>query len=160
MSGYILSILGIVVAGVLIDIIVPSGAINKYIRSIYAIFVVAVLVGPIMTLLNKANKFSFEYQDYQLNESILTYIYNKKTESFQDEIIKKLEEEGFSNVDILLNYSIEKDELIYTSCQVNLKNLVISKDKQHINKYEFIKNIIKENTNLKVEEIIINEWKK
>ena len=36
MTGYILSILGIVIAGVLIDVIMPSGKINKYIKSIYS----------------------------------------------------------------------------------------------------------------------------
>ncbi|MBQ8614967.1 MAG: stage III sporulation protein AF, partial [Clostridia bacterium] len=64
MTGYILSILGIVVAGVFIDIIVPSGSINKYIRGIYSIFVVAVLVSPIMKLLNKTNDFTIKYEDY------------------------------------------------------------------------------------------------
>lgn len=157
MNGYVLSVLGIVVAGIFIDIIIPSGAINKYIRSIYSIFVVAVLVSPVMNLLNKANKFSFAYEDYKLNENILSYIYKKRTETFQDDIEKQLASDGFSNVDIVLNFSIENDELLFTSCQVNLKNLVISKDKQHINKYEFIKEVVKNTTNLKDEEIIINE---
>lgn len=157
MNGYVLSVLGIVVAGIFIDIIIPSGAINKYIRSIYSIFVVAVLVSPIMSLLNKANKFSFTYEDYKLNENILSYIYKKRTETFQEDIEKQLASDGFANVDIVLNFSLENDVMLFTSCQVNLKNLVISKDKQHINKYEYIRDIVQTNTNLKDEEIIINE---
>ena len=41
MTSYILSILGIIVAGLLIDVIVPNGTISKYIKSIYSIFVVS-----------------------------------------------------------------------------------------------------------------------
>ena len=43
MTGYILSVLGIVIAGVFMDVILPSGTIAKYIKGIYSIFVVAVL---------------------------------------------------------------------------------------------------------------------
>lgn len=160
MNGYILSILGIVVAGVLIDIIVPTGSINKYIKSIYSIFVVAVLISPVVKLLNKANDFSFKYDDYQINTNLLTYIYEKQVSSHEKSIEQAFADKGFSNVDIVLNFSIENDELRYNSCQVNLKNLVISADKQHINKYEFVKTVVKESTNLKPEEIIIDEWKR
>ena len=157
MSGYILSILGIVVAGVFLDIVIPSGTINKYIRSIYSIFVVAVLVSPIMKLLNKANKFSFNYDEYQLNSNLLSYIYEKRISSLETDIEHILANEGFSNIDIILNFSIENDELKYISCEVNLKNLFISADKQHINKYEFVKEVVGKNTNLTDEEIIIKE---
>ena len=61
MTGYILSILGIIVIGILIDIIVPNGAINKYIKSIYSIFVVAVLINPIFGLVKKAEDFTLKY---------------------------------------------------------------------------------------------------
>ena len=160
MTGYILSILGIVVAGVFIDIIVPSGSINKYIRGIYSIFVVAVLVSPIMKLLNKTNDFTIKYEDYNLNTDLLSYIYTMRATSLETNMEKALTEEGFSNIDIILNFSIENDELQYNSCEINLKNLVISSDKQHINKYEFIKEVVKVNTNLTDEEIIINEWQR
>ena len=69
MAGYIMSILGIVVAGVFIDIIVPSGSINKYIRSIYSVFVVAVLISPIIKFLNKNKDFTIKYQNYNINDN-------------------------------------------------------------------------------------------
>ena len=160
MAGYILSIVGIIVAGVFIDIIVPSGSINKYIRGIYSIFVVAVLVSPIMKFLNKAKDFTIKYEEHEMNESLLTYIYKMRASSLETNLEKALEEEGFSNIDIILNFTIEYDNLKYISCTVNLKNVVISSDKQHINKYEFIKGVVTENTNLSDKEIIIDEWKR
>ena len=158
MVGYILSVLGIIVAGVFIDIIIPSGTINKYIKSIYSIFVVAVLVSPIIKIMTKTKDFTVKYQDYEINENLLNYIYEKQVSSHETSIENILHEEGFQNVDIILNFSIDNDKLQYNSCSINLKNLVISADKQHINKYEFIKNVVKENTDLTYEEILIDEW--
>jgi len=157
MSGYILSILGIIVVGVFIDVIIPSGNINKYIKSIYSIFVVAVILNPIISLMSKMSDFTIKYKEHEINTNLLTYIYTKKVNSQELAIENLLSGEGFDNVDIILNYSIEKDNLKYNSCTVNLENLVIIADKQHINKYEFIKKVVKESTNLTDEEIIINE---
>jgi len=157
MSGYILSILGIVVAGIFIDIIVPNGSINKYIRSVYSIFVIAVLVSPIVKFLNKKHDITIHYEDYKINSNLLNYIYSMRADSVEKNIETELNKEGFSNIDIILNFSIENDELSYISCQINLKNMVINADKQHINKYEFIKKIVQEYTNLTEEEIIFNE---
>ena len=156
MTGYILSILGIVIAGVFIDIIVPSGSINKYIKGVYSIFVVAVLVSPLVKMLNKTHDFKLNYQEYNADKELLKYIYNMRSSSLEKNIQDILANEGFANVDIILEFSIENDDLNYNSCQVDLKNLVISSDKQHINRYEFIKKIVKEKTNLTDERIIIN----
>lgn len=155
MTSYILSVLGIVVAGVFIDVIVPSGSINKYIKGIYSIFVVATLISPITKLINK--DFNFNYALIQTDEKLLNYLYQHRADAMEKELISYFESEGFSNVDINLSYSISNDEIEYNTCEINLKNLVISADKQHINKYEFIKNTIKKATNLTDEEILINE---
>ncbi|MBO5954547.1 MAG: stage III sporulation protein AF [Clostridia bacterium] len=157
MTGYILSILGIVVAGVFIDIIVPAGTINKYIKGIYSIFVVAVLISPVVKFLNKNHDFTIKYEEYNVNDELLDYIFTMRATSLETNIEKALADEGFSNVDIKFTFSIENNELKYNSCNVNLKNLVISADNQHINKYEFIKEALRQNTNLTEQEIIFDE---
>ncbi len=157
MTGYILSILGIVVAGVFIDIVVPASSLNKYIKGIYAIFVVAVILNPIIKLLNKTHNLTINYTEYSVNDSLLNYIFTMRARSLEKNIEQYLSDEGFENVGIVLNFSIENDELIYSSCEINLKNMVISSDKQHINKYEFIKKVVVENTSLTHEEIVFNE---
>lgn len=157
MNGYVLSVLGIVIAGILIDIIIPSGTLNKYIKSIYSIFVVAVLISPLTTLIAKGKNFSLNYTDYQADKQLVEYIHTEKTKSLEKSISNYFKSEGFKNIDIKINFSIEDNNLIYNSCVVNLKNLVIDADKLHINKYEFIVETVKGYTNLTDEEIIINE---
>ncbi len=154
MTEYILSILGIVLLGVMIDVIIPSGSISKFIKSLFGIFVLAVIIMPVIKFFNTTRDFNLEYTNYELNQTLLNYINNQKVLAIADDIETELYDNGFSNIDIKINYSTNDNNLTYNSCEVNLKNLVISKDKQHINKYEFIIEVIKEYTNL-VEEVII-----
>lgn len=157
MAGYILSILGIVIAGVFIDIIIPSGTISKYIKSIYAIFVLAVIITPIIKFFNNNQGFNLQYQEYEINQNLINYIQTNKIATIENDITLELENEGLFNIDIIINYSIDNNELSINSCTINLENLVISSDKQHINKYEIIKEIVREHTNLTDEEMIFYE---
>lgn len=157
MSGYILSILGIVIVGVLVDIVVPSGTINKYIKSIYAIFVLAVILSPVIKFLSNTHDINVNITGYKINEDLMNYINTNKIKSLETNIENKLKDEGFDGIDIKINYSIESNELMINSCTVNMQNLVITSDKQHINKYEFIIEVVREYTNLADEEIIFYE---
>lgn len=157
MSGYILSILGIVIVGVLVDIVVPSGTINKYIKSIYAIFVLAVILSPVIKFLSNTHDININITGYEINEDLMNYINTNKIKSIETNIENKLKDEGFDGIDIKINYSIESNELMINSCTVNMQNLVITSDKQHINKYEFIIEVVREYTNLAAEEIIFYE---
>lgn len=157
MSGYILSILGIVMVGIIIDVIVPSGTINKYIKSIFSIFVLAVILMPAVKFLTKAHNLQIDTGEQVVNENLLNYIYGQRVKSLETQIEDELEKEGVRKVDIKIYYSIKNNELSLNSCEVDIKNMEISADKQHINKYEFIKGFVQDRTNLTEEVIIFNE---
>ncbi len=157
MSGYILSILGIVLVGIVIDIVLPNGVINKYIKSLFSIFVIAVILSPIITFVKENKDFTLHYEDYEVQQNIMNYIFNQRVSSIENSIEKELENSGFSNIDIKLNFSIESNELSVNSCTVFMKNAVISSDNQHINKYEFISDVVLKFTDLTFEEIIFDE---
>lgn len=157
MSGYILTILGIVLAGILIDIIVPTGKINKYIKSIFAIFVVAVILMPVVKFIAKSDEITINYTDYEIEQNLMDYIFSFRVTAYENEIIEVLENNGLSNIDIKINYSINSNELSLNSCEVNLKNMTSSNIEMHNNRYEFIAETIKEITNLTDEVIIFYE---
>ena len=157
MSGYILTILGIVLAGIFIDIIVPTGKINKYIKSIFAIFVVAVILMPVVKFIAKSDEITINYNDYEIEQNLMDYIFSSSVTAYENEIIEVLENNGLSNIDIKINYSINSNELSLNSCEVNLKNMTSSNIEMHNNRYEFIAETIKEITNLTDEVIIFYE---
>ena len=157
MAGYILSILGIVVAGIFIDILVPSGNINKYIKSVFGIFVLAVIIAPVVKFVANSKNISVEITGQEVNQNLLYYIFNQRVQTMQKEVQSRLEEKGFSNIDIKINFSIKDNVLSINSCEVNMKKLSISGEAEHINKYEFIRHVVNEITNLTDEVIIFNE---
>ena len=158
MAGYVLSVLGIVVAGIFLDVIIPSGTINKYIKSVYSIFVVAVLISPIIKLASKSKDFTLNYQSYEINEKLLNFIHKKQVQDKENAIEKELKIAGFNGVDIIISFSIKDNILVYDSCLANLKNMVIEENNQHINSYEFIKDVVVKHTNLAKEVIMFYEW--
>lgn len=157
MAGYVLSVLGIVVAGIFLDVIIPSGTINKYIKSVYSIFVVAVLISPIIKLASKSKDFTLNYQSYEINEKLLNFIHKKQVQDKENAIEKELKIAGFNGVDIIISFSIKDNILVYDSCLANLKNMVIEENNQHINSYEFIKDVVVKHTNLAKEVIMFYE---
>ena len=157
MAGYVLSVLGIVVAGIFLDVIIPSGTINKYIKSVYSIFVVAVLISPIIKLASKSKDFTLNYQSYEINEKLLNFIHKKQVQDKEMIIEKELKIAGFNGVDIIISFSIKDNILVYDSCLANLKNMVIEENNQHINSYEFIKDVVVKHTNLAKEVIMFYE---
>ncbi len=157
MNSYVISILGIVVLGIIIDVIVPNGTINKYIRSIYAIFIVAVILSPLINFMKSNDKFSFNYKEYEINRNLINYIYTSKKEATENSITQALSSEGIEGVEVILNISTDLEKLTYVSCLVNLENMTNKGDKPHINSYEIITKLVKEFTGLKSEEIIISE---
>ena len=118
---------------------------------------VAVIISPVVKFISNKNGIKIDYNNYELDKGLIEYIFEKRVENEEIKIENYLQNKGFNEVDINIYFSINKNEIQYNSCSVNLKNVVISADKQHINKYEFIKNVVKDFTNLTYEEIVIDE---
>lgn len=157
MKIYILSILGITLCGVLIDIILPAGSTSKYIKSVFAIFVVAVVLNPVITFFANTKDLCIKYQDVEVNEKLINYITKQKVEQTKNSIILDLNNQGASGVDITLHFTLENNEIVYNSCTVNLKNLVYKPSDKHNSKYELITEVVKQHTNLSDEVIIFDE---
>ncbi len=47
MSGYLISIIGVVMLGVLVDLVLPSGQMNKFVKSMFGIFTILIIISPV-----------------------------------------------------------------------------------------------------------------
>ncbi len=160
-SAWIMSILGIVIVGTLIDLILPNGRINKYIKSIFATLTVLVIVTPIPSLIK--NNFNTDdgsliTPDFTLDENYLAYADKVKLRYLAKGVEKKLSEDGLHNVSREIVGKFEKDNsIVINLVKVNLKNLVIDENIQHINKYELITELVTKYLNVEKGAVIINE---
>ncbi len=144
MSGYLLTLLGIVLLGVLIEVILPSGTTSKYISGIFSIFVMFVILSPILTWIKSDYKLSdyFTKTDIQLNEKLLYNINNSKLGEIEQIIIEELNTNGYTNVKIDIQFEMEADNVKITQVLVDLQNLVINQNTVNINKYVYIRQVV------------------
>ena len=146
MQAYMLSIVGVVVASVFIDLVMPVGQTSKYIKSIFAIFVIFVLVSPVLNLISDKEKIKDLVQSdgYNLVDTYLENFYKSKVEAYENEILSVFESYDIHDVDISIEYSVEHNDLIVKSVNVNLKNVVIGDKADNVNLYSLSNEIINE----------------
>ena len=157
MKAYIISILGITLCGVLIDIMLPTGTTSRYIKGIFSIFVVAVVLNPVITFFANYSNMDIKYDEIEVSIKLIDYINNQKVMATQNAIKNDLDEQGAHNIDITIKFSFENNEIVYKSCLVNLQKLVYQPKDKHISKYELITNTVQQHTNLPSEVIIFDE---
>lgn len=134
-SSWILSIAGVCIMSVLIDLFLPDGNTNMHIKTIFNFVIILVIITPLPSLLGKnfdtsslfTNKEIVLQQDYiyQLNRDKLTML--------EEMIEKNLTDKGLKNVDISISADIFTTQMEIEAVYVDLSNLVIQENKQHIN---------------------------
>ncbi len=156
-SAYLLSIVGVVILLVIIDLILPDSKISKYIKSIAAVFVVAVIASPIVKLVNSNWDWHslFVGSEYQIDENILNNINQQNIEILEDEITNYLTEQGFEGVEVMVSANFTENELKISYIYVNLCDLVINENLEHIDYYTKIKELITQQINIEGDKIII-----
>lgn len=156
MQSYILSLLGIVLVSVLIEIILPSGQTAKYIKSIFSIFVVYVLINPIVVMLRK----DFDLSNYvnqgniEINETLLKNIYKDQIEAKAKDIEDRLEDEGYQGAKVTIVYKIVANSIVLEKVTINLDNLVITSPNTNINKYQHIRQVVAQSVAIDEEDIL------
>ncbi len=146
MQAYMLSIVGVVVASVFIDLVMPVGQTSKYIKSIFAIFVIFVLASPVLNFVSDKEKIKDLVQSdgYNLVDSYLENFYKSKVEAYENEILSVFESYDIHDIDVSIEYSVEHNDLIVKSVTVNLKNVVIGDKADNVNLYSLSNEIINE----------------
>ena len=155
-SAWILSIAGVVVVGVIIDLILPDGQMTKYIKGVVAIITVLVIVTPLTAI--SSNDVSFNIDNNIVIDNELIYTINEnKIQELNDMIEERLESSGYDNVDIIISADLYSYELQIEKVFVDLSQVVINEDLANIDKYTTdIKNIIRAVLNVGEEDILID----
>lgn len=158
LSAYLMSIVGVVILGILIDLVLPEGKINKYTKSIMAIFVIGVILSPLTTLLKSPPNpdFSMQSSNYTLDQSLLDNLNRQNMLVISNNIESFLAENGYQNVDISITTENNDGEVKIKYIYVNLCDLVITKNLEHIDYTTKIKElVIKLVENINEEQIVL-----
>lgn len=145
MTAWLLSIVGIVFLGVMVDIIAPSGKTNAFIKSIFAIFLIYVVITPIVKYIKKGEfKVDFETEYSTENLSI--------TEA-EHKISDLLISNGFYGIDVEIKGYVSKDKIMAQKVVLNGAKIVLKSQDEHIDKYKLITNLVQSIVTVKKENI-------
>lgn len=145
LTAWIMSIVGVAVLTLLVDILVPEGETSKYIKSVFAILTVLIIASPLPKLFS--SEFVFEdffgeteaaYVDYdyaeRLNERRIEFLENKVAEVLSD---KKFE------CRVTIDARFDKGKMIIERIKIKTQKSVIVGTEANI---DIIKEFVKEMT--------------
>lgn len=154
MTAWILSIAGVTILSVVVDLILPSGQTAKYIKNIFAFVMILVIISPLPALIKGNFNVNdiFESEEIVLQEDYIYQVNRDKLTALEKEITSSLEEKGIKNVVVTINADIFQIEMKILEVSVDLSDLVIDENSGHIDIEKAITEVV---NRLVGEEVII-----
>ena len=159
-SSWILSIAGIVIISVLVELVMPEGQMNKYIKSIFSFIIVLVIILPLPKIINKQINLKSEVglQEITIQNDFIHNVNISKISAITNEIKNDLNNIGYEEIELSISANLFDEKMEYRAIYVNLKCLVISDKAQHKNIVEIkedIKAVVRKY--IKIGEVIFEE---
>ena len=159
-SIWILSIIGVVMIGVLVEIILPEGKTNTLLKSVVAVASIFIIISPLKNIDFKSINFSNMFSSIEIDSSFVEDQRKNMIETLQTQIENDLTDSGYLNVSVQLQVDKESEYLEFNNIFVDLRNLVLSSENLNINKYTNIVAIVRQVINVDKDSVIFYEWRK
>ncbi len=157
-SAWVMSILGIVIIGTILDLLLSKSRLKNFIRSIFATVCILVIITPLPSIVK--NGFDMDFSDLvgdiQIDDDFVGFSERQKVIALEKAIESAFDEEGISKLSVKADVEFESGNFTVKRITVDLTDSVINENLANINKYEFIKERVKKFTGNPEVEIIIN----
>ena len=114
MTGWILSIVGMVLTITLTEVMLPEGQTAKYIKGVISLMILYVVIAPIPSLLQSKidinSFFDFSSSSYEIDSSFIGIIKEDKQSALSKELNSVFERSGLKRVSAVV-YLDEKDKV-------------------------------------------------
>ncbi len=95
-SDWVLSIVGVVLITLLVDVLLPEGETNKYVKSIFSVVTVLLIVSPFPKILHGDVTFLPPPEtQIETDADFLEYLYDVKVKTLTKDLEKRLLQEGY-----------------------------------------------------------------
>ena len=150
MTSWLLSIVGIIFLGILLDIVYPNGKTNAFCKGIFGIFAVVVMISPIL---------KFDYSklnnNIYIDNSLITNVANAKADYYQRKIEQVLLDNNINGVTVEIQGKISNYEFEIENIYLDTSELVLTENISNINKYEIIIQIVLKAIDVDKERIVV-----
>ena len=155
MNGYIMTLLGVILLSVLIDIILPNGSTSKYISGMFAIFVIFVIITPVVNWVKNDYKLTdyMTSSEIELNDKLLKNMYISQINALEEDLSTELANNGYEGVVIDIQFKVVAESVEIERILVDITKLVINNPSTNINRYVYIRQVIMEHISV-TEEVI------
>lgn len=129
MNTWLLSIVGVVAIGVLLEILLEEGQTAKYIKGIFSLAIVLVIVAPIPKLLNKNFDFDSMFGKEIVAQNSFIVSFNKKQNELREQrVLDKLKSEKMPVQKVRVFY-LSNDYDTIDIIKIYCKNTNVDKNK-------------------------------
>ena len=153
-STWVLSIVGIIILSILVDLILPSGKTSSFIKNIFGYLIIVVILSPVFTFFT-SKEFSvndlFDKENVQIQDGFVASVNRQFLDNAEKAIEKACEEEGFRFVEVGIEADIFENQLIINQISVNLKFVVIDDKAKNKNIKTSILDIVQDNIKIEKE---------
>ena len=156
-SAWILSIAGISVIGVLVELILPNGQTKKYVKGVFAFVVVMVIITPLPKIFGSDFRVDdiFEENAIIIQGDFVYQINRDRLEKIEEMIESDLSDEGFEKIKVKINANIFTTNMTIDAVFVDLSELVITKKAEHKNTNEVVINSVLKYVSVNKSDIVI-----
>ena len=157
LSSWILSILGIIIISLIVEIVLPTGKTSKLIKSILGIFSIFTIISPLKEIdFNSFDEKMF-FNEIKIDSAFIQKRNEEILEEHKEEIINSLNENGYLQIKVDFDVVYLENSLKINNIFVDLREFVLKSESLNINKYTNIMAIIKNIINIEEDKIIFYE---
>lgn len=84
MSAWIMSVVGVICLGILLEIVLPEGQTAKYVKGAFSLLIVFVIASPLPALIKGDFKFTYDASAFEVDEKYVNSTYAMFTESIRE----------------------------------------------------------------------------
>ena len=159
-SSWVLSIAGVCILSVVIDLVIPEGKTNGIIKNVFSYAIVLVVVMPLPKLLKSNNGFQdfFPQVDFTIQDDYIYNINQSKLDKWTESIMADLESVGINGVVVSISANIFDKNMQINAVYVDLYNVVISDKNKNINIKTEVVRVVLNYLDIDKDKVVFYEW--
>lgn len=159
LQSFIFTIIGVALISILIEVVLPSGKMSKFIKAMNSFIVVIMLIMPVINYLNS----DFNITDFinngnvQIDKDFLEATNKEIYLELEKSIEAQVENIGYKNVKIQIDYVLQDVSVSVECVKVDISSVKINPNSFHLDIKKEIVNIIISYLNISESKIIFIE---
>lgn len=158
-SAWILSIAGICMLSVIIDLVVPDGKTNTIIKNVFSYAIVLVVILPLPKLFKNNTDLNdlFSPVDFPMQDNYIYNVNQAKLDKWTQDINDDLVNGGIYGAVVSISANIFERNMEINAVYVDLYNVVISDENKNINIKTEVVRVVLNYINIKEDKVIFYE---